>query len=44
MHKLRVENGQCQVLLFEEWEDISEEEFEELILGGYELICSETTN
>lgn len=37
------ELGQTQVNIGDGWEDISYEEFEELLNGGYEL-CSETTN
>ena len=36
-HKVRRNYGNFQVKLFEEWEEISEEEFYELLSGGYEL-------
>ena len=39
------ERGQTQVRIADgDWEDCSLEEFNELLNGGYELICSETTN
>lgn len=45
MHQIRInENGQTQVNIGNGWEDISLEEFNELLNGGYELVCSETIN
>lgn len=38
MHQVRRNNGVFEVKVFEEWEEISEEEFYELLYGGYELI------
>lgn len=43
-HLLRInEQGQTQVNTGDSWEDISYEEYEELLNGGYEL-CSEIIN
>lgn len=38
MHQIRRVNGQCQVKVFDEWEEISEEEFYELLYGGYKVV------
>lgn len=37
-HEIRRNNGQFEVCVFDEWEEISEEEFYELLLGGYRLV------
>ena len=45
MKRIRIdERGQTQVNMGDGWEDISLEEFNELLNGGYELVCCETTN
>lgn len=43
--QIRVDDrGQTQVNYGDGWQDCSYEEFWELKLAGFELVCSETTN